>query len=119
MSEPTPIGCCEEEARKYMGLSANLFEMYRRRGIIVPIARGYYSYNLLDQAMRQIEQEALSKTNNIIHLHKGNNRVTHEENSRLRKKARAVGGKGHQPEHWTTEELLRQITSRSRKKSTS
>ena len=53
------IGCDEAEAMRYMGCSRTMFEELRRRRIIVPIRKGYYSYRLLDLAMAMLEDEAL------------------------------------------------------------
>lgn len=108
MAERAPIGCTEEEARAYLGLSEFQFVSARRRGVIVPICKGTYSYNLLDRAMRLLEEEAIAKSKkiNVIHL-------SHEDTSDSEEEpTRNLGSQGPRPRYPKTEELLRQNSGR-------
>lgn len=100
-----PIGCNEEEARRYLCLSPDAFGRLRRRGIILPVQRGVYSYHLLDEAMKTLENEARAKRGKceVIKLDQGEP----EEGQ-----AGDLGSKGSKPTHRPTEELLREIAAR-------
>ncbi len=103
-----PIGCGEKDAIEYMGCSQTMFEEIRAAGIVVPVRRGWYSYEQLDAAMKQLVAKALENCKVIsINQHAKNHGKPEEGPTGV------VGSEGDQPDYPKTQELLRRFENRS------
>lgn len=97
---PGPLGCDREEARRYLGLSENMFVDYTRRGIIRRVRKGYYHYADLYEAAAAMRRERDRRSTDAGH---------DEEAGGARKAPKPVGGQGDRSYDGETEELLRVI----------
>jgi hypothetical protein len=54
-----PIGCGEEDAMEYMGLSdrPNIWEELKARKVVKALRRNWYCYEDLDEAIAQLRSE--------------------------------------------------------------
>jgi hypothetical protein len=63
---PERLGCNEEEAIRHLGCSQNKFDELKSRRIVIPLCKGWYSYRLLDEAMRELEAEAKHRYDAVV-----------------------------------------------------
>ncbi len=100
-----PIGCNREEAIRFLGCSESMFEELHARKIIRSLRKGWYTYDDLRKAVKDLEGERKSEMNHEI------NQKT--KGTRSKRASGALRSEGSRSYKGNSEEFLRKHNGRS------